>query len=157
MKILNKISFAALLFTFAITTAQEHNMEITKETTVKTYEIEQGNKTIPYEVTIWNKELDPIKLEKEDRYKLNQDRVDAQERITKVITIDDQYDNSFDNTIQISYLKEADKDFKMMPTEEGFVIMVKGEEFRYSVKNKDYKVKTMNENFFIIEKSSDSK
>ncbi|WP_378175331.1 hypothetical protein [Aquimarina sp. SS2-1] len=157
MKNLRKISILAILFTFSFAVAQEHPMEITKETTVKTYEIEQGNTTIPYEITIWNKELDPIKLEKEDRYKLNQDRVDAQERITKVITIDDQYDNSFDNTIQISYLKEADKDFKMMPTEDGFVIMVRGEEFRYSVKNKDYKVKSTDKNFFMIEKSSDSK
>ncbi|AXT53899.1 hypothetical protein D1818_24920 [Aquimarina sp. BL5] len=157
MKILNKIPFVALLFTFAFATAQEHNMEVTKETIVKTYELERGNTTIPYEITIWNKEIDPIKLEKEDKYKLNQDRVDTQERITKVITIDDQVDNSFDNTIQISYLKDADKDFKMMPTDEGFVIMVKGEELRYSVENKDYEVKTINKNFFMIEQPSDSK
>ncbi|WP_299254132.1 hypothetical protein [uncultured Aquimarina sp.] len=157
MKILNKIPFIALLFTFATVTAQEPNMEVTKQTIVKTYELERGNKTIPYVITIWNKELDPIKLEKEDRYKLNQDRVDAQERITKVITIDDKYDNSFDNTIQISYLKEVDKDFKIMPTDEGFVIMVKGEEFRYSVNDKNYKVKSVDKNFFMIERKSDSK
>ncbi|AXT55586.1 hypothetical protein D1815_07380 [Aquimarina sp. AD1] len=157
MKILNKIPFL-LLFTFAITTAQEHNMEITKETTVKTYEYEKGDMTIPYEVTIWNKELDPIKLAKEDQYKLNQERVDAQERITKVINIDDQYDNSFDNRIQISYLKEADKDFKIMPLNDGFVIMVRGEELKYSLENKSYKIKkTSDENFFMIEKLSDSK
>ncbi len=157
MKILDKVSILALVFTFSVATAQDHNTEITKETIVKTYELEKGNSTIPYEITIKNKELDPIKLEKEDRYKLNQDRVDAQEMITKVITIDDQYDDSFDNVIELSYMKEADKDFKIMPYDEGFVIMVKGEEFEYSVKNKNYKVKSANKDFFMIERQSDSK
>ncbi|WP_298320918.1 hypothetical protein [uncultured Aquimarina sp.] len=157
MKNLSKISFVILSFIFATATAQEPNAEITKQTIVKTYELERDNRTVPYEVTIWNKEIDPIKLKKEDRYKLNQSRIDAQEKVTKVITIDDQYDDAYDNTIQISYLKEADKDFKMMPTDEGFVIMVRGEELRYSVNNKNYDVKSLKDNFFIIERNSDSK
>ncbi|MHA7057026.1 hypothetical protein ACWGOQ_0007395 [Aquimarina sp. M1] len=158
MKIFNKIPFVVLLFNFVTISAQEHNMEVMKETTVKTYNLDKGDMTIPYEVTIWNKELDPIKLEKNDENKVNQGRADTQERITKVIKIDDQYDNSFDNTIQVSYLKKADKDFKIMPTDEGFMIMVKGEELRYSVRNKDYKVKeSSKKDFFTIEKMSDSK
>lgn len=149
-----KSLFLAITFSVPFTIfAQETKMnnELTKETMVKTYEVEKGNTTIPYEVKIKNKTTQPIKLDKEDKNELNQSRiVDTNKMITKSIWIDSDIDDMYDNYIELSYVKEADKDFMIESNTDGFVIKVRGKEMNYSFLDRDYMIKEKDTNFFII-------
>ena len=137
-------------FTFFAQETEVEN-ELTKETLVKTYKVEKGNMTIPYKVKIENKIEQPIKLEEEDKHKLNQDRiVETDEMITKSIWIDSDVDDLYDNYIELSYVKEADKDFIIESSDKGFVIKVRGKEMNYSFLDKAYVIKKEDNNFFII-------
>ncbi|MAQ75403.1 MAG: hypothetical protein CL613_03605 [Aquimarina sp.] len=149
-----KSLFLAITFFVPFTFfAQETEVEkeLTKETMVKTYKVDKGNMTIPYEVKIKNKVEQPIKLEKEDKKELNQDRiVDTDKMVTKSIWIDSDVDDMYDNYIELSYVKEADEDFMIESNTKGFVIKVRGKEMNYSFLDKEYVIKEEDNNFFII-------
>ncbi|WP_378187705.1 hypothetical protein ACE939_04960 [Aquimarina sp. W85] len=150
------IAFALTLNLFSIASAQEQGMELTKETIEKTYELDQGKEKTPYVVTIKNKETSVVKLDEKDKNKINQDRVETPEMVTKVISINDDANDAFDNVIELSYIKEADNDFNIFPAENGFLIRVKGREFNYSVEDKNYIIEKEDEDFFKVEKAVSS-
>ena len=153
---LKMMAFAFTLNLVSVASAQDQSIELTKETIEKTYEIDKGDKKMPYVVKIKNKEMSPVKLDENDENKVNQDRVETPEMVTKVISINDDNNDAFDNVIELSYIKEADKDFNIFPAKDGFLIRVKGREFNYSVEDKDYMIEKEDEDFFKVEKAVSS-
>lgn len=157
MKNLSKILALSLIFSFVFSlNAQTKNVETKKETIVKKYNIDKGDYTIPYVVTIKNKVMNPVKTEKDENHYENKNRIETEKMITKIITIDDKYNNKYDNQIELSYKSNTDNNFTISPSDEGFLILVSGREFKYSVEDKDYML-NKDDQFFRIYESTDSK
>ncbi|RZS90759.1 hypothetical protein [Aquimarina brevivitae] len=152
-----KSIFLALIFILPLTiSAQKNPTEVSKKTIVKTYEVEKGDITIPFKVKIKNKVMQPVKLKKKDKNKLNQDRVaNADEMVTKSIWINSDYDKTYDKYIELSYVKDADDDFVIEASEVGFDIKVRGNVMNYSILEKDYYIDDAYKDFFIVKDDID--
>ena len=82
----------------------------------------------------------PLILEREDRYKVNQDRILAQPEITKVIMVDKDQDLLYDRMIKLNYEKPKHTSLEFVLTENGLTITsedaeVKVKQIRKSTSN----------------------
>ena len=120
MKYIKNSLILVLCLVFTTTFAQ--NKEILDETVTKTYEVKKDGEKTTYLVNIRTKQTQPVKLEKEDKGQLNQDREeDVAVKVEKSITVDN-YDAD-SRKIELSYYKLPDEELRMVATANGLAII----------------------------------
>ncbi|GGD09564.1 hypothetical protein [Hyunsoonleella pacifica] len=117
----NYIYIMALLICVPIM-AQEKPTEIKKETKVKEVKYTDGDKTKEGKIKVVTKETSKVKLDADDKYKLNQDRVPTDKKVTTTIMIDNDADKAYDVLTSETYYISADKDYKFSPNTSGFMM-----------------------------------
>ena len=140
MKTLKNLMTLIALVAVTGMTAQKINKQVTQEEMTKTYEINQGDRIIDYTIKINTKETGYVTMKNEDLPKKEQTRVENKKTITKLISIDNDADSSYDNIIAVTYLTKDDANFKIQETDEGFAIIIEGKELRYNFLKKEYNV-----------------
>lgn len=103
-------------------TAQETPTETVKETKVKTVKFEEDGKTKEGKIKVITKETANVKLDADDKYKLNQDRVAATTKVQTTIMIDDDADTAYDILTRETYFINEDMNYKFSPDSSGFMM-----------------------------------
>jgi hypothetical protein len=132
------ITVSAIAFTLSVNA--QSNVQTIDETTYKNYQIERNGADSFYTLKIESMRDEVVALEKSDRYDLNQDRVNKTDKVTKRISIDADNDGIYDRMITMSYDSEAEDSFSIVPSTDGFLITVVGEEIEYNLLKKDYEI-----------------
>ncbi|NQX77950.1 hypothetical protein [Gilvibacter sp.] len=132
------ITLSAIALTLSV--SAQSNTQSVDETTIKKYQIERNGADSFYTLRIESMRNEVVSLEKSERYELNQDRVNNIDKVTKRISIDADNDGQYDRMITMSYKSEADESFSIVPSNEGFLITVIGEEIEYNLLKKDYEI-----------------
>ncbi|WP_374957558.1 hypothetical protein [Gilvibacter sp.] len=132
------ITVSAIAFTLSLNA--QSNVQTIEETTYKNYQIERNGADSFYTLKIESMRDEVVALEKSDRYDLNQDRVNKTDKVTKRISIDADNDGIYDRMITMSYDSEAEDSFSIVPSTDGFLITVVGEEIEYNLLKKDYEI-----------------
>lgn len=132
------ITVSAIAFTLSL--SAQSNVQTIDETTYKNYQIERNGEDSFYTLKIESMRDEVVALEKSDRYDLNQDRVNKTDKVTKRISIDADNDGIYDRMITMSYDSEAEDSFSIVPSTDGFLITVVGEEIEYNLLKKDYEI-----------------
>ncbi|MFD2726013.1 hypothetical protein [Hyunsoonleella rubra] len=102
--------------------AQEKPTEIMKETTVKEVKYKDGDTTKEGKIKVVTKETANVKLDADDKHKLNQDRVPATKKVQTTIMIDNDADTAYDVLTKETYFISEEKDYKFSPNKSGFMI-----------------------------------
>lgn len=150
MKTLKKIVTLIALISVTGMTAQKINKQVTDEVMIKKYEVNHGDRTIDYTLKINTKEAGYVTMKKSDLPKKEQERIQNNKKVTKLISIDNDADPSYDNVIALTYLTKDDDHFTVNQTEEGFTITVVGKELRYNFLKKEYNVTTKDTDTFEV-------
>lgn len=132
------ITVGAIAFTLSL--SAQSNVQTIDETTYKNYQIERNGADSFYTLKIESMRDEVVALEKSDRYDLNQDRVNKTDKVTKRISIDADNDGIYDRMITMIYDSEAEDSFSIVPSTDGFLITVVGEEIEYNLLKKDYEI-----------------
>lgn len=111
-----------LVFAFAVTGiyAQE-NTDIVKETKTRIYAVDKGAQSTTYFVNVVSTEEQKVRLQEEDKGKLNQDRAKTPIEVTKRVIIDDY--NAGKKEIKLSYFKAPGEELNLVATAEGLAII----------------------------------
>ena len=121
MTSLKKYLFIACTLVMAQLFAQQ-NVDVIKETTQKTYEVKKDKHKVTYAIAINTTEKQVVKLEKEDKGDLNQNRDEnAPIKVSKNIAI-----NNYDSDkmkIELSYYKLPQEELKFVATSKGLAII----------------------------------
>ncbi|UOB16077.1 hypothetical protein [Abyssalbus ytuae] len=121
MKNLKKYLFLACTLMFVGAYAQK-NVDVLEETVKKTYQVEKNGKITTYVVKINTTETQPVKLEKEDKGKLNQDReLDVPVDVDQTVTVDNY--NANDMKVELSYKRNAGEELRFASTSKGLAII----------------------------------
>ena len=118
----NLKEYLLLVFAFAVTGiyAQE-NTDVVKETETKIYTVDKGEGPITYTVSVVDQKQQKVKLQEQDKDKLNQERAETPVEVSKTITIDDY--NAGKKHIKLSYFKRANEKLDFVATDGGFAII----------------------------------
>lgn len=132
MKPLNKIGFILGMFAFCSLSAQVDpqtmsmntgsDNEIVSETTEKTYKIVMGDKVIRNSVSITTVKQQEIKLEDDEVGMVNLDREFPKKEIVKIVKIDNDADDDYDEQIRFRYMAHASSDFVMVTNGDEIVL-----------------------------------
>ncbi len=102
--------------------------EIATETTMKSYTLNYGDQTIENSVKITTSQEQAIEFAKESKGKVNKERVLDKKMITKMVAIDNDADEAYDEKIRFSYRADAPSDFVLLSdSDEIFVALDNGE------------------------------
>ncbi|WP_452232197.1 hypothetical protein [Lacinutrix sp. MEBiC02595] len=130
--------------------AQNNNpVDVTDETEVKIVKVKEDGKIIEKKVKVNTVQKQEVKIDPQDRYKLNGYRIDTPVKVTKTVQVDNDIDPQYDTKTKVTYYKFKDVDYAFVPDEKGFIVSVKkGDEnmpfgnARYSARNRSYIVTT---------------
>ncbi|TPN84442.1 hypothetical protein [Aquimarina algicola] len=146
-----KILFTTLLvFTITGIVAQ-NNKQIEKTKTTKIFNFKKDGNTVPYKITIYKTAESNVKLNEEDKKKVNQERIPSTQQVTKLIYVDsDEYDD-YDKYIVLRYIKDAKDSFELKPTERGFMVLVDDKNMEYIFGEGVYFVNNEDKDFFYVD------
>jgi len=122
MKAIYKLTVGFLLISGTLV-AQEKNQEVLNTKISKSYTVNDGKKLIKNTVEITTKRLNTVERDKEDKGKINQDRVvDGISTIIKTVQIDNDEDDAFDEKIVFSYESKTPEDFVLVSKNDELVV-----------------------------------
>lgn len=143
------LSFASVASLQAQVEEIEHNQgraEIATETAMKSYTLNYGDKEIKNSVKVTTSQSQAIEFDKKSEGKVNKDRVLDNKMITKLVEIDNDSDEEFDEKIRFSYRADAPSDFVLLSdSDEIFVALDKGENLEL-LTNESFEKKDLNKN-----------
>ncbi|MFD2565134.1 hypothetical protein [Aquimarina rubra] len=150
MKILKIIT--TLLITFTLTGAvAQSNSQMMKTRTTKSFEFKKDGKSVPYRVTVFKTSKTPLKLQKEEKGQLNQDRKIVPAQVTKLIYVDNDMWSDYDKYIVLRYNKDANDSFELKPTDRGFKVIVNKRNVEYIFGEGLYFVNNADRDFFFVD------
>ncbi|MHA7056960.1 hypothetical protein ACWGOQ_0007050 [Aquimarina sp. M1] len=142
----------AFLITFSITgVIAQSNSQMMKTKTTKSFEFKKDGKTVPYRVTVYKSSKTPLKLQKEEKGELNQDRKITSSQVTKLIYVDNDMWSDYDKYIVLRYDKEGNDSFELKPTERGFMVVVNKRNVEYIFGEGLYFVNNADRDFFYVD------
>src|SRR5680860_797420 len=103
--------FAVLLFSMGCLWAQNPGREISQETTEKKYEVYEEGQLVKKSVKIQTVIRQDVEFDTLVENKIDARRIDTPKKITKTVSIDNDMDPEYDETIKFSYASDAKKDF----------------------------------------------
>lgn len=112
--IMKKVFLTAMIFSFGMLFSQQ---DIVKTDFIKTVEegkikVLENDKWTYRNVKVITLKEAPVRFDKKDRYKLNQDRIDTPIEVTKIIMTDFDKDEYFDHAYMVNY--ELDKETSLL-------------------------------------------
>ena len=140
----------AAIFTFFGATAQEAPAGTLDATTKKTFTIEADGTTTKYHVKIFENRTYPMAWEKADKGKVNQDRKTTEAKVTKMIAVDTNSDNDYEQYFVLKYRKSIADTFKLVPTSKGFAVMVDGTIKQHFDREGIYFINNPDQDFFSV-------
>lgn len=102
--------------------ATDNIEESASETTQKTYKLMYGDQTVKRSVKVSTEMTTEVMLDDEDENEINQDRILPKKTFRKIVEIDNDQDDAFDEKIVFSY--EADEESAYLLVSEGDYIRV---------------------------------
>ncbi|HMB63656.1 MAG TPA: hypothetical protein VKN36_11320 [Eudoraea sp.] len=134
MKIIRRTCLLLALISLTALTAQEDlsaeaegavmGNTIDKETTKRTYKVNNGMEVIENSVKVTTEINQPMYFEDEDKGKINQDRVKGPKKVIKTVLIDNDEDDSYEERIVFSYTAEDKTDFTLVTTNDEILVAV---------------------------------
>ena len=91
--------------------AQNSDREISEETTEKKYEMYEEGKLVKKSVKIHTIIKQDIEFAEEDEDKIDARRIITPKKISKIVSIDNDTDEDYDEVIKFNYTSDANKDF----------------------------------------------
>ena len=120
-----KIGFVSLLSICTLSAiAQTKPSEITKEVSEKVLKITKNDEVIENSVRITTEICQGVMTEEEDSGKVNQERIFPPKTVVKLVEIDNDADDFYDERIKFSYLTEARTDFTLVSKNNDIMIAV---------------------------------
>jgi hypothetical protein len=144
MKTLLKTTFFAILMTTGFTAFGQTTASESEKTTIK--KIRKNNDSYTVKTVI--KKEQPLKLDPNDRGKLNQGTIEAPILVQRTIYIDNDNDNRYDKKVTMSYNKDVEENLDYMIAKRG-IIFLNDVGISYVITEGDYEV--MTEEFGLIE------
>jgi len=105
------LMFAVLLFPMASLYGQNPEREISQETTEKKYEVYEEGQLVKKSIKIHTVIRQDVQFDTLVENNIDARRIDTPKKITKTVTIDNDMDADYDETIKFSYTSDAKKDF----------------------------------------------
>lgn len=99
--------------------------------TIRQFTIKRNNTLIPYRVTVLENRNYVSRFDKEDKEKVNQDRLDTPAMVSKMMIVRNMKDPSYDRYIVIRYKKQVSDRFELIPTSDGFAVHVDDNSLNY--------------------------
>ena len=156
MKFLKMMLGAAFTITAMQISAQEvSSVENDKmeETTLIT--IPTTNKDLTYRMKIVEQKEYPFAFEKEDKGKIDQDRVILPPYITRTIYIDNDKDKYYDKKMVVRVLKSYEDKIEIIPTQKGFDLNIDDKPMGKDISRSGYYLTDEDDNdYFVIEEYS---
>ncbi|MDD7885434.1 hypothetical protein [Flavivirga sp. 57AJ16] len=144
MKHLKLILFTLLIMTFSISYSYGQEIEDKMKTTkVNTFHFDNGDEKITYKVKV---------IEKRKSATMGSETVDPNlEHVAKLISIDNDTDNSYDKYLVLRYKKMPEETFKLVETKKGFAIIVNGKTLEYLVGEGTYVTNNKDSDYFLVD------
>ncbi|WP_405396862.1 hypothetical protein [Maribacter sp. Asnod2-G09] len=141
------MSIAGLFLMTGTLLAQNQNQEVLDTKISKSYTINDGKKLVKNTVVITTKRLNTVENAEKDQGKVNQDRVvDSVSTIIKIVEIDNDDDDAFDEKIVFSYESKTPEDFVLVSKNDELVVAMNEGENLKIVENLSLKSKAALDN-----------
>lgn len=131
MKMMKQLCTLLLTVVFATSLSAQHmNKEVGDETKVQKYTVETAKGTMEYTVKVntqWSDYVETVNNQKKER-----PRVSNANNVVSTIEVNNDADMAYDNVITLSYQSKKEEPVTVVPTPQGFDIMVAGEKLRYN-------------------------
>ncbi|PRX53625.1 hypothetical protein [Flagellimonas meridianipacifica] len=147
----NIITMLSLTLMTASTYAQVGNQGSMNATIHKTFSIEKDGTEIQYNVKVMEHRRYPMKWNKTDKGDINQGHKYEAAKVTKLIAIDKNNDNQYEQYFVLKYRKSISDEFQVVPTKGGFAVKVDDKTLKLIEKEGIYFINNKDEDFFSIE------
>ncbi|WP_422859567.1 hypothetical protein ACOKFD_01110 [Flagellimonas sp. S174] len=151
MKNIFTILGLTLLTSFAMSGQTQHKSGKLKTTINKTFSIEKDGTETQYNLKIMEHRDYPMKWEKEDSGMVDQDREYATAKVTKLIAVDNDNDNEYEQYFVLKYRKAITDEFTVVATEDGFAIKVEDNSLQLFEREGIYFIDNTDQEYFTIE------
>lgn len=149
MKSTNATIFAVLLFSIGSLSAQNTEREISQETTEKKYEVYEEGQLVKKSVKIHTVIRQDVQFDTLVENKIDADRIDTPKEIIKTVSIDNDKDPEYDETIKFSYTSDAKKDFLVNVNDDEIFMALEKSKYLNVTDNKNISEKNLNEMIII--------
>ncbi len=150
MKNILSILSLSLITLFSLQ-AQDGNSGTLNASLYKTFTVEADGTETTYNIKVLEHRNYPVALDKMDKGKVNQDRKTAAAKVTKLIAIDADNDEKFDQYFVLKYRKSITDNFEVVPTKKGFAVKVDDQIIKYFNGDAIYFINNYDEDFFTVE------
>lgn len=151
MKNILTILGLTLLTSFTISAQTQQKSGKLNTTINKTFTIEKDGTETLYNVKIMEHRNYPMKWENQDKGMVDQDRKYATAKVTKLIAVDNDNDNEYEQYFVLKYRKSITDEFKVVATDKGFAIKVEDNSLQLFEKEGIYFINNTDQDFFTIE------
>ncbi len=150
MKKLFSILSLSLITLFGLQ-AQDGNPGTLNASLYKTFTIETDGTETTYNIKVLEHRNYPMEMKKTDNGKVNQDRKTSAAKVTKLIAIDADNDEKFDQYFVLKYRKSITDNFEVVPTTNGFAVKVDDKMIKYFTGDGIYFINNYDQDFFTVE------
>lgn len=151
MKFIKSLIIGVLLISFGVTYAQNPDREISEEITQKKYEMYEEGQLVKKSVKIHTVIRQDIKFDTMVENNIDARRIQTPKEITKMIRIDNDSDEDYDETIKFSYTSDADKDFLLDVNDDEIFSALENSKYLNVKDNKDMSEENLNEMIVITD------
>ncbi len=137
--------FAVLLFSMGWLCAQTPDRKISQETTEKKYEVYEDGRLVKKSVKINTEIRQDVQFDTLVGNKIDADRIDTPKKIIKTVSIDNDMDPEYDETIKFSYASDAKKDFLVNVNDDEIFKALEKSKYLNVKDTKDMSEKNLNE------------
>jgi hypothetical protein len=134
-----------------VTYAQNPDREISEEITQKKYEMYEEGQLVKKSVKIHTVIRQDIKFDTMVENNIDARRIQTPKEITKMIRIDNDSDEDYDETIKFSYTSDADKDFLLDVNDDEIFSALENSKYLNVKDNKDMSEENLNEMIVITD------
>ncbi|AWX44859.1 hypothetical protein HME9304_01864 [Flagellimonas maritima] len=147
--IVSLIAIAAL--STSLTFAQTNESGSMESTTVQTFPVTINGTQKEYSVKVMERRNYSVAFKEEDAGKRDKARKIIPGKVTKLIAVDINNDDMYEHYMVLKYKKAKNQDFKLMPTDNGFIVKVDDKTLEYLAEDDIYIINKENENFFYVD------
>ena len=149
MKKIISILSLSLLTTLTLS-AQADNKGTLSSTVKKTFTIKADGTETKYHLKILETRNYPMAWKKEDKGKVNQDRITRAAKVTKMIAVDNDSDKEYEQYFVLKYRKSLADTFEVVATKNGFAVMIDGTIKKHFDREGIYFINNDDEDFFSV-------
>ena len=143
--------FSVIFLTFTSAFAQISEREISEEITEKNYTIYEDGKPIKKSVKISTTIRQAVKFDTLVENNIDASRVRTPKEITKMVSIDNDADPDYDETIKFSYASDANEDFLLGVNDEEIFLALENSKYLKVKDKKDISEQSLNEMIVITD------